>query len=42
VPDTTRARAILDFTAETPLNEGLRSTVEWCRSNFAKGDAVVG
>jgi UDP-glucose 4-epimerase len=34
VPDTRRAAAVLGFTASTPLREGLRKTVDWCRSNF--------
>lgn len=38
VPDTRRARAILGFSADTPFREGLRRTVEWCRSNFVRKD----
>lgn len=41
VPDTRRATAVLGFTAAVPLEEGLRRTVDWCRSNFANKDAVV-
>ncbi len=31
VPDVTRAREVLGFEASTPLEEGLRRTVEWFR-----------
>jgi UDP-glucose 4-epimerase len=31
VPDVTRAREILNFEALTPLEEGLRQTLEWFR-----------
>jgi UDP-glucose 4-epimerase len=31
VPDVTRARAVLGFEAQTPLEEGLRHTLEWFR-----------
>ncbi|MDE3102011.1 MAG: GDP-mannose 4,6-dehydratase [Chloroflexota bacterium] len=42
VPDTRRAREVLGFTAETPLREGLRSTVEWCRANYVRKDVAAG
>ena len=29
VPDVTRAREVLDFEAQTPLEEGLQHTLEW-------------
>ena len=29
--DTTRARELLDWTAKTPLEEGLRRTIDWRR-----------
>ncbi len=31
VPDVTRAREVLGFEAQTPLEEGLRHTLEWFR-----------
>ena len=38
---TEKARASLGFTAQTGLSEGIRSTVEWTRSNLAVIDAAV-
>lgn len=35
VPDVSRARDVLGFTACVPLHEGLTRTLEWCRANFA-------
>jgi UDP-glucose 4-epimerase len=34
VPDTTRARELIGFQAAVPLDEGLRTTLEWCRANY--------
>lgn len=36
VPDTTRAREILGFEATIPFEEGLASTLAWCRENYAR------
>lgn len=33
-PDLTRARELLGWEPEIPLEEGLRRTVEWCRENW--------
>ncbi|MCC2671053.1 MAG: NAD-dependent epimerase/dehydratase, partial [Armatimonadetes bacterium] len=33
-PDTSKSATILGFRARTPLAEGLRETVEWCRENY--------
>jgi dTDP-glucose 4,6-dehydratase len=33
-PDLTRARELLGWEPEIPLEEGLRRTVEWCRVNW--------
>lgn len=35
VPDVTRARDILGFEASVALDQGLRSTLDWCRANYA-------
>jgi len=35
VPDVTRARAALGFSALVPLRDGMSRTVEWCRANYA-------
>ena len=37
VPDTRRARELLGFEAEVPLEEGLRHTVDWFRKQRAGG-----
>lgn len=42
VPDTTRAREVLGFSADTPLREGLLATVAWCRANFMKKHVAAG
>lgn len=34
VPDVTRARQLLGFEAATPLEEGLRRTIEWFEESF--------
>lgn len=34
VPDTQRSRETLGFTARVPLEEGLASTIAWCRLNY--------
>jgi len=31
IPDVTKMRTVLGVTAETPLDEGLRHTIEWFR-----------
>ena len=33
-PDVTKASSRLGFRVEVPLEEGLRSTIEWCRENY--------
>jgi UDP-glucuronate decarboxylase len=33
-PDLTRARELLGWEPEVPLQEGLRRTVEWCQENW--------
>jgi nucleoside-diphosphate-sugar epimerase len=33
-PDLTRARELLGWEPQIPLEEGLRRTVEWCRENW--------
>jgi len=38
VPDVTRAREVLGFEAQTPLEEGLRRTVEWFRGERVKNE----
>lgn len=35
VPDVTRAREVLGFSAEIGLDEGLASTLEWCRQHYS-------
>jgi len=35
VPDVTRARLELGFSAAVTLRDGMRRTVEWCRANYA-------
>ena len=40
VPDTRLASAVLGFTANVPLRDGLRTTVDWCRSNFVVNSTV--
>jgi UDP-glucose 4-epimerase len=35
VPDVTRARVELGFSASVPLRDGMSRTVEWCRANYA-------
>jgi len=37
VPDTRRARDLLGFEAETPLEDGLQGTVEWFRKKRSAG-----
>jgi UDP-glucose 4-epimerase len=34
VPDVSRARDLLGFTADVPLERGLEETLEWCRKNY--------
>ncbi|MFN3653453.1 MAG: GDP-mannose 4,6-dehydratase [Armatimonadota bacterium] len=34
-PDTTKSARILGFRASTPLREGLKRTIEWCREHYA-------
>ena len=34
VPDTSRAAAVLGFTAQIGLQEGMRRTVAWCREHY--------
>lgn len=33
-PDTSKSARVLGFRAQTPLVEGLRATVNWCRLNY--------
>ncbi|MBI4014462.1 MAG: SDR family NAD(P)-dependent oxidoreductase [Candidatus Aenigmarchaeota archaeon] len=33
VPDATKAKRVLGWSATTPLSEGIRKTVAWCREN---------
>jgi dTDP-alpha-D-glucuronic acid decarboxylase len=33
IPDSTKARKLLGWTADTPLRDGLRRTIEWARAN---------
>ena len=33
-PDTSKSALILGFRTRTPLSEGLRTTIEWCRKNY--------
>jgi UDP-glucose 4-epimerase len=33
VPDTTRAATVLGWKCETPLSDGLTSTIAWARAN---------
>jgi UDP-glucose 4-epimerase len=33
-PDTSKSARTLGFRARTPLSEGLRTTIEWCRKNY--------
>ena len=40
-PDTGKSARILGFRAATPLREGLRRTVEWCRRNFRAAQAAA-
>ncbi len=40
--DTSRAQQLFGFRAQTPLEEGLRRTIEWYRSHLAKGKLVTG
>jgi UDP-glucose 4-epimerase len=35
VPDVRRARDVLGFEAEVRLADGLRTTLDWCRANYA-------
>jgi UDP-glucose 4-epimerase len=35
VPDVSRAKSTLGFTAKVSLEEGLMSTLAWCRQNYA-------
>ena len=35
VPDVTRARVELGFSANVTLKDGMKRTVEWCRANYA-------
>jgi len=35
VPDVTRARVELEFSAAVTLRDGMSRTVEWCRANYA-------
>jgi UDP-glucose 4-epimerase len=35
VPDVTRARVELGFSASVPLHDGMGLTVDWCRANYA-------
>lgn len=35
VPDTMRARELLGFAPEVGLDEGLASTIEWCRQHYS-------
>ena len=35
VPDVTKARVELGFSAAVTLRDGMRRTVEWCRANYA-------
>jgi len=37
VPDTGRARDVLGFEAQIPLEEGLRRTIDWFRQQRAAG-----
>jgi UDP-glucose 4-epimerase len=39
-PETSKSARILGFRAATPLREGLRRTVEWCRRNFRAAQEV--
>jgi GDP-L-fucose synthase len=38
--DASRARELFGFEAQTPLEEGLRRTIEWYRANRAAAEAV--
>jgi len=40
--DTSRATELLDFTASTDLEDGLRQTIAWYRENVADGARVAG
>ncbi len=40
IPDTTKARQMLGFEAQVPLEEGLRRTVEWVRERRAAEGAA--
>ena len=40
IPDTTKARQLLGFEAQVPLEEGLRRTVEWVRERRAAEGAA--
>lgn len=33
-PDTSKSARVLGFRAKTPLADGLKTTVEWCRQNY--------
>ena len=39
VPDLSRARDVLGFQAEVSFDEGLASTLTWCRENYARARA---
>lgn len=39
VPDVTRARDVLGFSARVPLRDGLARTLEWCQANYAPAQA---
>lgn len=36
VPDVRRAEEVLGFAAEVPLEQGLATTLTWCRANYAR------
>ncbi len=36
-PDVCKAKRILGFSADTPLEEGLKATIDWCRANYSVG-----
>lgn len=36
-PDVKKARRLLGFSADTPLDVGLQETVAWCRENYSVG-----
>lgn len=40
VPDVSRARKLLGFSAAVPLETGLRNTVGWCEANYAGAGAT--